>query len=111
MWLGHALFSVFVGKDGGARGVKRGVVVGMVEVPVGINDEFQRGVADSVERLLELRPSRRQESVNNELSVGSVEHHDVAARAGEQGEIARQLLRLDGSGPPLRAQTREGVGR
>src|SRR6266849_130101 len=111
MRLGHALFGVFVRKDGGPRGVKRGVVVGMVEVPVGIHDEFQRGVADGVERLFELGPSGRKERIYDELAVGSVQHYHVAARAGEQGEIVRELLRLDGSRAHLRANTREHLGR
>jgi len=36
MRLGHPLLSVFVGKDRGSGGVKRRVVIGMVEVPVGV---------------------------------------------------------------------------
>ncbi len=54
MWLGHALLSVIVGKDRGSCGVKMRVVIGMVEVPVGVDDAFHRSVVDAVERLLSL---------------------------------------------------------
>jgi len=39
--LGHALLSVFVGQDCGSRGVKMRVVIGMVEMPVGVDDVFK----------------------------------------------------------------------
>src|SRR5260370_2968961 len=105
MWLGHALFSVFVGKDGGARGVKRGVVIGMVEVPVGINGEFQRGAADAVERLFELRPSGRKERIHDEPAVGSVQNYHVSAGAGEQGDVVRAFLTPNRNRPHLPAPT------
>src|SRR5260370_9694751 len=38
MRLGHALLSFFVGKDRGSCGVKMRVVIGMVEVPGGVDD-------------------------------------------------------------------------
>ncbi len=111
MRLRHALFGVFVRKDGGPRGVQQSVVVGMVEMPVGVNDEFQRGVADAVESLFELRPSRQKERIHHELAVWSVQHHHVSSGAGEQGEVVREFLRLNGNRPLLRAHTREHVRR
>src|SRR5258708_37695476 len=79
MRLGHALLSVFVGKDCGSRGVKRRVVIGMVEVPVGIDDVFHRSVIDAVERLFEFRPRGRNESVHDEFAVGAVEDYHASA--------------------------------
>ncbi len=55
MRLGHALLSVFVGKDRGSCGVKRRVVIGMVEVPMGVDDVFQRSVAKAASTCLVLR--------------------------------------------------------
>src|SRR5712664_676317 len=49
-------FGVFVGKDRGARGVKRRVVIGMAEVPVGVDDVFQRSIAKAIESLFEPGP-------------------------------------------------------
>ena len=42
---GVHLKGVFVRKDHGSGGVKRCVVVGVVEVPVGVNDAFHRRIA------------------------------------------------------------------
>src|SRR6266851_10169352 len=111
MWLGHALFSVFVGKDGGARGVKRGVVVGMVEVPVGVDDVFQRSIAKAIESLFEPGPGGRNESVHDEFAVGAVEDYHGSAGAREHSEIVSKLLRLDGSGVEPGANTRDRIGR
>src|ERR1700688_1118068 len=49
MRFGHALLSVLVGKDRGSCGVKKSVVIGMVEMPVGVDDIFDRGVAKTIE--------------------------------------------------------------
>ena len=54
MRLGHALFSVFVREDRGSCGVKMRIVVGMVEVPVGVDDVFQRCAAKVIESLFSL---------------------------------------------------------
>ncbi len=82
----------------------------MVEVPVSIHDEFQRGVADAVERLFELRPSGRKERVHDEFAVRPVQHHYVSSGAGEHGEVVREFLRLNGRGPPLCANRRGRIG-
>src|SRR6267154_2057027 len=83
MRLGHALLSVFVGKDRGSCGVKMHVVIGMVEVPVGVDDEFNRSVAKAVECLFEPRPGRRDESVHDDFAVGTVEDYHGSAGAVE----------------------------
>src|SRR5712664_606185 len=111
MRLGHALLSVFVGKDRGSRGVKRRVVIGMVEVPVSVDDFVHRSVAKAIESLFELGPGGRNESVHDEFAVGAVEDYHATAGAGEHGDIVSKLLRLDGSGVELGAHTREQVGR
>src|SRR5712692_2669366 len=65
MRLGHALLSVFVGKDRGSCGVKMRVVVGMVEVPVGVDDVFHGSVAKAIESFLEPGPRGRNKSVHD----------------------------------------------
>src|ERR1700738_2347153 len=81
--------------------------IGMVEVPVGIDDVFHRRVIDAVERLFEFRPSRRNESVHDEFAVWAAEDYHASAGAGEHSEIVSELLRLDGSGVELGAHTRD----
>src|SRR5216684_5810843 len=98
MRLGHILLRVVVGKDRGSCGVKRRVVVGMVEVPVRVDDVFQRGIAKAIESCFELGPGGRNESVHDEFTVGTVEDYHASAGAGEHSDIVSKLLRLDGSG-------------
>src|SRR5258708_3647398 len=95
MRLGHALLSVFVGKDRGSCGVKTRVVIGMVEVPVGVDDVLNRSVAKAIESLFEPWPSWSNESVHNELAVGAVKGYHASAGAIKHSDIVSKLLRFD----------------
>src|ERR1700682_2307857 len=66
MRLGQALLSVFVGKDRGSCGVKMRVVIGMVEVPVSVDDVFHWSIAKTIESVFELGPGGQNESVPDE---------------------------------------------
>src|ERR1700722_13646174 len=107
---GHTLLGVFMGQDGGAGGVKRGVVVGVVKVPVSVNDVFQGSIAEAIESLFELGPRRRNESIHDEFAVRAVEDYNVSAGTGEQSEIFSEVLGLDGSGAHAGADGRGRVG-
>jgi hypothetical protein len=111
MRLGHALLSVFVGKDRGSFGVKMRVVIGMVEVPVGVDDVFHRSVAKTIESLFEPGPSGRNESVHDEFAVGAVEDYHGSAGAVEHSDIVSKLLRFHWNGVELGTEAREEVGR
>src|SRR6266849_10045952 len=111
MRLGHALLGVVVGKDRRSGRVKMGVVIGMVEVPVGIDDVFQRSIAKAIESLFELGPSGRNESVDDEFAIGAIEHYHGSAGAVEHGDIVSKLLRFHGNGVELGAHTRKQVRR
>src|SRR5882757_3647072 len=106
----HALLSVFVGKDRGSCGVKRRVVIRVVEVPVGVDDVFQRSVAEAIKSLFELRPGGRNKSVHDEFAVGAVEDYHASAGAGEHSDIVSKLLRLNKKGVELDTHIREQVG-
>src|SRR4029077_1165266 len=93
-----SLLSVFMGKYRGPGGVKRRVVVGVVEVPVGVHDVFHRRVAKVVESLFEPGPGRRNERVHDEFAVGSVEDYHASAGAGEHRDIVSELLRFKWKG-------------
>src|ERR1700733_2374791 len=54
MRLRHALLSVFVRKDRGSSGVKMCIVIGMVEVPMGVDDVFHRCAAEAIDSFFEL---------------------------------------------------------
>src|SRR3984893_19454917 len=94
MRLRHALLSVFVGKDRGSCSVKMRVVIGMVEMPAGVDDVFNRSVAKALECLFEPGPGRRNESVHDDLAVGTVEDYHGSAAAVEHSDIVSELLRL-----------------
>ena len=111
MRLGHALLSVFMGKDRGSCGVKRRVVIGMVEVPVGIDDVFHRSVIDAVERLFESRPGGSNEGVHDEFTVGAIEDYHASAGAGVHRDIFSKPLRFEGSGVEPGAHTRQQIRR
>jgi hypothetical protein len=83
MRLGHALPSVFVGNDRGSCGVKMRIVIGMVEVPVGVDDISHRSVTKAIESLFELGLGGLNESVHHEFAVRTVEDCHGSAGAVE----------------------------
>jgi hypothetical protein len=109
MGLRHTLFCVFVGKDGGSGGAKSGIVVGVVEVPVGVNDVFHRRVAKAIESRFEPGPRRRNERVHDEFAVRAVEDYHASPGAGERRDIFSKPLRFDGSRVEPGAHIREQV--
>src|SRR5580692_10821915 len=111
MRLGHAFFSVFVRKHYGSCGVKMRVVIGMVEVPVAVNEVSHRGVAQAIESLLEPGPGGRNETVYHELAVRAVKDHHGSAGAVEHSDIVSKHLRFHGKGVEPGAHIREQVGR
>jgi len=100
-----------MGKDCGSRGVKMRVVIGMVEMPVGVDDVFNRSVAKAIESLFEPGPGGRNESVYDEFAVGTVEGYHGSAGAVEHSDIVSKLLRFYWNGIELGAKTREQLGR
>ena len=111
MRLGHALPSIFVSQDRGSCAVKMRVVIGMVEVPVSIDDVFHWCVANAIESRFELGPRGRNESVDHEFAIRAVEDYDGSARAVEHSDIVSKPLGFHGNGVELGAHTREQVGR
>src|SRR5271155_1725626 len=107
---GHILLGVFVGKDRSTCGVKMQVVVGMVEVPVRIDDVFQRSIAKAIESFSELGPSGCNKSVHDEFAVWTVEYGHGSAGTVEHRDIVSKLLRFHGNSVELGAHTREQGG-
>src|ERR1700730_17090504 len=87
MRLGHSVLCVFVGKDRASCDVKMRVVIGMVEMPVGVDDVFNRSVAKAIESLFEPGPGGRNESVYDEFAVGTVQGYHGSAGAVEHSDI------------------------
>jgi hypothetical protein len=100
-----------VRQDRGSGGVKRRVVVGVVEVPVSVDDAFHWRVAQTIESLFEPGPGRRNESVHDEFAVWTVEDYNASPGAGEHCDVFGKPLCFQGSGVELCAHIREQVGR
>src|SRR6266478_7740368 len=94
MRLGHALPSVFVGNDRGSSGVKMRVVIGMVEVPVGVDDVSHRSVAKAIESFFEFGPGGLHKSVHHEFAIRAVEDYHGSTGAVEHSNIVSKLLRF-----------------
>src|SRR5580693_4788308 len=106
MRLGHAFLSVFMRKDCGSRDVKMRIVIGMVEVPVGVDDVFHRRAAKGIESSFEPRPGGCNESVHNEFAVWAVEYGHGSAGTVEHSDIVSKLLSFHGNGVELGPHTR-----
>jgi hypothetical protein len=87
------------------------VVIGVVEVPVGVNDVIYWRVAQGIESHFEPGPGRRNESVHDEFAVGTVEDYHGSPGAGEHRDIFSKRLRFEGSSVELGTHIREQVGR
>src|SRR5580700_4071309 len=111
MGLRHALLSVLVGKDRGSCGVKVRVVIGVVEVPVTVNEVFHWSVAQTIESFFEPRPGGRNETIHHEFAVRAVEDYHGSAGAVEYRDIVSKLLRFHGKGVEPGTHIREQVGR
>jgi hypothetical protein len=110
MRLGHALLSVFVRKHYGSSGIKMRIVIGMVEVPVAVNEVSHRGVAQAIESLLEPGPSVRNETVHHELAVRAVKDYHGSARAVDIVTLSASFCVSMGN-VLNQAHIREQVGR
>src|SRR5580700_9572332 len=111
MRLRHTLPSVFVSEDRGSCGVKMCIVIGMVEVPMGVDNVFHRCVAKVIESFFEPGPGGCNETVDYEFAVWTVEYCHGSAGTVEHSDIVSKLLRFHGNGVELGAHTREQLGR
>jgi len=86
---------LLVGDNGGPDRVDPGVAVGMVIVPVGIDEMLDRIGADGGEGIGDLRARRRDAGVDEKLALWAGKHSDVATRADKHADIAAELLGRD----------------
>ncbi len=83
---------LLVGDDGGAGGVNPGIAVGVVVVPVGVDEALDGVGADGEEGLGDLRARGGDAGIDEDLALGAGEHGDVAAGAHEDADVAAKLL-------------------
>src|SRR5260370_592172 len=72
------------------------VAVGMVEVPVRIDEMGDRIGAEGIKRLTHLRARHADPGIDEHLAIGSCEDGNVAAGAFEDPDIVSQLVSDDG---------------
>ena len=97
-------------QDVGAGLVEVRVVVGVIEVPVRVDEKGERPRPHRVNRGLELRPRRLHEAVGDELAVRACLDDHVAARPGEHGDSRHERRDRDRNRPHLGADRRQRIG-
>jgi hypothetical protein len=89
---GKIFSGVDVADDLGADRMQPFVAVGMVEVPMGV-DQMGDGIGPEVgERLGDLRAGDADTAIDQHLAVRAGEHRDVTAGALEYADIVSQLV-------------------
>jgi hypothetical protein len=88
-------FRVLMGDDPGAGRVQPFVAVGVIEMPVGVDQVRDRLAAERLQRLGELRTRHTDAAVDQDLAVGARQHGDVAARSFEHADIVAQPVGHD----------------
>ncbi len=101
----HAVAGVLVGPDGGSGGVHPVVAVGVVEVPVGVDQDLNRVGVDGGEGGGKLRLAGGVAGVDEELALSRGEDGDVAASSAQEGDVAAEgssgdlVVCVGGAGP------------
>ncbi|MEJ0016946.1 MAG: hypothetical protein WDN25_10320 [Acetobacteraceae bacterium] len=80
-----------VRNDRGAERVDPGIAVGVVEVPVRVDQPRDRIGAEFRQRALDIAPRRGDAGIHQQLAIGARQHGDVAARALQHADRAAQL--------------------
>ena len=90
------LVRVFMRNDGGALRIQPLVAVGVIEVPVGVDQVGDWIAAEAVDRFEDAAARCGDAGIDKHLAVGARQDGDVAARALDDRDIAAQLMELDG---------------
>jgi hypothetical protein len=89
--------------------VKRVVPVGVVEMPVGIDQQIQRFVIDGRQRRINFGHRAGEARIHQHLSIRAGQHHHVSAGTGQHINVVAQLLGLHWDGRGLRAHLRHAI--
>src|SRR5216684_1072898 len=92
---GKALQCVFLGDDCSAKTVHPFIAVGMIPMPVGIDQILERGLTNAIERRLNPGPRHSDTSIDQQLPFRTCEHGDVPARTHQHADVAAQALNAD----------------
>ncbi len=102
-------------EDRGSGGLHPAVSVGVVPVPVGIDDVFDRASAEALQGRFDLRLGDGDAGVDHEDAVGTGQHGDVAAGPFKYAHVPPHAmdrdLRRGRRGVDLRVGARALSGR
>jgi hypothetical protein len=87
------------------------IVVGVVEVPMSVDEAFHWRVAQAMESLFEPGPGRCNETVHDEFAVCAIENYHASPGAREHRDVFSKPLCFEGSGVEFGPHTREQIGR
>ena len=86
------LARVFMRQDGGAEFVQPFVAVGVVKVPVRVDQVRDRLWAKRRQRCGDLRARCRDAGIDQHLPVGAAQDRDIAAGSLEHGDVTTQSV-------------------
>ena len=93
--LGQIVSRPLLRDDFGARRVEPGIPIGMVEVPMAVDQMADRVSAQRRERLGKLWPRHADTRIDQHLAVWAGDDADVAARPLEHGDVVSELMDAD----------------
>jgi hypothetical protein len=91
----QVLPGVLIGNDGCSFGIQPFIAVGVIEVPVTVDQMFDGIATELVCSLQESRARHGDSGVDEHLSVSAGEDGDVGARPLEDADIATKPVNLD----------------
>jgi hypothetical protein len=89
------LARVIMGENDGTLGAQPLVAVGMIEVPMGIDQMSDRIGAEARQRRSDPRARNADPGIDQDPAVEPREHGDIPARALEHADIATQRMDID----------------
>jgi hypothetical protein len=95
---GKMLAGVILRDDPGAGRMQPRIAVGMIEMPMRVDEVGNGLVAERGERFGYPRPGNADAGVDHHLAVGAGQHRDVAAGSLQRADVVAQLVGRDRRG-------------
>lgn len=87
---------VFMRKDGGTLRVQPLIAVSVVEMPMGVDQVFDRIAAEAVDNAQNAWAGHSDSCIDEQLAVGTWKNSDIATRAFNDGDITPEFVDLEG---------------
>jgi hypothetical protein len=92
---GEMLAGIVLGDDLGAGRMQPCVAIGMIEVPMGVDQVRDLLVSEPIERFGELRARYADAGIDHDLAILAGENGDIAAGSLEYADVVSQSVRRD----------------